>query len=90
VIRGGFDVAGKASIDSNRGRVARVPSIAILVSVGKDELTIRRSRGGGGRFQRWCPPCRVPADAILRLASRRDRILGYPAGEGPPLREVTR
>jgi len=85
VIRGGTDVAGLTSPG-----LSRSPSLAKILRIVGDVAMIQRARGRGGqRFQHWGKPCGVPLDAIVREATRRELVLGYPSEGGPPLREVT-
>lgn len=84
VIRGGLDVAGAPSPG-----IPRVPSIAKMVRLDGETAIVQRTRGRGGRFQHWNKPIALPLDAIVREATRRELVLGYPSDGGPLLRPVT-
>ena len=83
VIRGGVQGPGPAL-----GQM-RAANVAKLVCISGEVATVQRTRGPGGWFQRWHAPVEVPLGAIVREATRRELVLGYPAPEGPPLRPVT-
>ena len=85
VVRGGLDVAGKGAVGQ-----PRVPSLAKVIRIVGDVATLQRARGRSGqRFQHWCSPIDLPLEVIVREATRRELVLGFPASEGPPLRPVT-
>jgi hypothetical protein len=85
VIRGGDGVAGRGG-----DGMIRAPSVAKLVRIAGEVATVQRTRGRNGRFPHWAKPLDLPLDAIVREATRRELVLGYPAPEGPPLLPVTR
>jgi hypothetical protein len=85
VIRGGLDVAGRGG-----DGMLRAPSVAKLVRVVGEVATVQRTRGRNGRFPHWSKPLDVPLEAIVREATRRELVLGYPSEGGPPLLPVTR